>query len=216
MRMNNSILTCFTTMTLSMLAASSVNAATMDPLHSIQHRWAQCQYKIKDSDTQEACFEHLIKDNQQATAQAPQRSDLKVWLAINNASLAGAKGGLGALSYVKKAKALLEEVIKTDPTTLNGSAYTTLGSLYYKVPGWPIGFGDDDMAETMLKKALAINPQGIDPNYFYGDFLVDQGKDQQAIAYFKRAQQAPARADRPLADQERQKEISKKLKQLEQ
>ncbi|MFC3023913.1 tetratricopeptide repeat protein [Vibrio zhugei] len=214
--MNNSILTCFTTMTLSMLAASSVNAATMDPLRSIQHRWAQCQYKIKDSDTQEACFEHLIKDNQQATAQAPQRSDLKVWLAINNASLAGAKGGLGALSYVKKAKALLEEVIKTDPTTLNGSAYTTLGSLYYKVPGWPIGFGDDDMAETMLKKALAINPQGIDPNYFYGDFLVDQGKDQQAIAYFKRAQQAPARADRPLADQERQKEISKKLKQLEQ
>lgn len=216
MRMNYSLLGRLATLAVGMSAASFVSAAPAEPLHLIQHRWAQCQYKIADSDTQEACFEHLINDNQYEIDQAPKRADLKVWLAINNASLAGAKGGLGALSYVKKAKALLETVIETDPTTLNGSAYTTLGSLYYKVPGWPIGFGDDDMAEKMLKKALVINPNGIDPNYFYGDFLVDQGKEQQAIAYFKRAQQAPARADRPLADQERQKEITERLKQLEQ
>jgi hypothetical protein len=55
-----------------------------------------------------------------------------------------------------------------DPRALQGSAYTSLGSLYYQVPGWPIGFGDDKRAEAMLLKALEINPDGIDPNYFYG------------------------------------------------
>ncbi|QTG98208.1 tetratricopeptide repeat protein, partial [Vibrio furnissii] len=63
-----------------------------------------------------------------------------------------------ALSLVKEAKVLLEQVIETAPETLDGSAYTSLGSLYYQVPGWPIGFGDDDKAEAMLQKALEINP----------------------------------------------------------
>lgn len=191
-------------------------ASSTDPLLMIQHRWAQCQYTQSDNDKQIACFKHLITANQQALTQFPQRADLKVWLAINNASLAGSQGGLGALSYVKKAKTLLEDVIQTAPNTLQGSAYTTLGSLYYKVPGWPVGFGDDDMAEKMLKKALVINPKGIDPNYFYADFLVDQDKEQQAIKYFKQAQQAPARAHRHLADQARHEEIAQRLQQLEQ
>ena len=89
---------------------------------------------------------------------------------------AGAKGGLGALSMVREARDLLEQAEKIDPDTLNGSIYTTLGSLYYQVPGWPSGYGDDKKAEIFLKKALAINPSGIDPNYFYGDFLYRKGQ----------------------------------------
>ena len=36
----------------------------------------------------------------------------------------------------------LEQALAIDATALEGSAFTTLGSLYYQVPGWPIGFGD--------------------------------------------------------------------------
>ena len=36
-----------------------------------------------------------------------------------------------------------------------GSAYTSLGTLYFKVPGWPVGFGDEEKAEELLRKALA-------------------------------------------------------------
>ena len=60
---------------------------------------------------------------------------------------------------------------------LNGSVYTSLGSLYYQVPGWPIGFGSDKKAESYLKKALAVNPDGMDPNYFYGDFMLQEKKN---------------------------------------
>ena len=37
------------------------------------------------------------------------------------------------------------------------------------------GFGDDKKAMEMLDNALAINPVGIDPNYFLGDMLYRTG-----------------------------------------
>jgi len=198
-------------MALPFIATKAALAAGPDPLVSIQSRWAVCQYESKDSEHQIFCFENLIKKTQRALKKDPNRPELIVWLAINKASLAGADGGLGALSLAKEAKVLLEQVIDKAPETLNGSAYTSLGSLYYKVPGWPIGFGDDDMAEKMLRKALELNPDGIDPNYFYADFLIQDGREKEAMSYLSKAKNAPPRADRPLADFGRQQEIAKLL-----
>ncbi|MDO6705067.1 hypothetical protein [Photobacterium sp. 1_MG-2023] len=190
-------------------------AAQANDLSDIQQQWAKCQYDTFNQDNKVHCLNNVIQLNEKALHQAPNRADLKVWLAINKSSLAGAKGGLGALPLVKEAKALLEEVIHTDPNVLDGSAYTSLGTLYYQVPGWPIGFGDDDKAEEMLKKALAINPNGIDPNYFYGDFLAQDGRKQAAISYLHKASQAKARPGRKLADAGRKQEIQRKLRELE-
>ncbi|NAW63916.1 tetratricopeptide repeat protein [Photobacterium halotolerans] len=189
--------------------------AVADELSDIQQQWAKCQYDTLNKDNKVQCLNQVIASNQQALRQSPARSDLKVWLAINKSSLAGAKGGLSALPLVKEAKSLLEDVIRTDPDVLDGSAYTSLGTLYYQVPGWPIGFGDDDKAEALLKKALAINPNGIDPNYFYGDFLARNGHRDDAISYLKKASQAKPRPGRKLADTGRQQEIRQKLKELQ-
>jgi len=46
---------------------------------------------------------------------------------------------------------------------LNGSVYNSLGSLYAKVPGWPLGFGDKKKAQAYFEKALAINRTGSTP-----------------------------------------------------
>jgi cytochrome c-type biogenesis protein CcmH/NrfG len=73
------------------------------------------------------------------------------------------------------------------------------------VPGWPVGFGDDEKAEKLLKQALAINPTGIDPNFFYGDFLLDQGDKAQAKVYLDKALAAPARPGREVADEGRRR-----------
>ncbi|CAM3700746.1 hypothetical protein VA7868_00257 [Vibrio aerogenes CECT 7868] len=189
-------------------------AASDHLLSSIQKKWAECQYQSKDEDNQVYCLENLVKMSEKALSQQPDRPDLKVWLAISKSSLAGADGGVSALSLVKSAKVLLEEVIEQAPETLDGSAYTSLGSLYYKVPGWPIGFGSDKKAEKMLKKALEMNPDGIDPNYFYGDFLAEDGRKKQAIDYLQRAAKAAPRPGRELADKGRQAEIAKRLKDL--
>ncbi|UUM32491.1 tetratricopeptide repeat protein [Vibrio japonicus] len=204
-----------TSIGISAILASSHAFAAVPTLESIQKEWAHCQYQVQDSDEQEQCLEVAIMHTSQAMHINPSNPELMVWMAINKASLAGAKGGLGALPLVKESKALLEKVIDSAPKTLDGSAFTSLGSLYYKVPGWPLGFGDDEKAEEMLKKALEINPNGIDPNYFYGDFLAEEGRKSEAIRYLTKAQQAAPRPGRPLADQGRQQEIAKRLKSLQ-
>jgi tetratricopeptide (TPR) repeat protein len=127
---------------------------------------------------------------------------------------AGASGGLGALGLVRQAREKLEAAEKISPDVLDGSIYTSLGSLYYKVPGWPLSFGDDNRAREYLLRALEINPDGIDPNYFYGEFLAEQGEDQEARRYLERALNAPPRPDRPLADQGRRDEIRTLLAKL--
>jgi Tfp pilus assembly protein PilF len=86
--------------------------------------------------------------------------------------------------------------------------------LYYKVPGWPIGFGDDDKAKIFLDKALAIDADGIENNYFYADYLIDQGQYADAEVYLLKAQHAPARPNRPLADKGRQAQISLALQDI--
>jgi Tfp pilus assembly protein PilF len=90
-------------------------------------------------------------------------------------------------------------------------AYTSLGTLYFNVPGWPLGFGNDEKAEKLLLTALAINPDGIDSNYFYGDYLFNEDRYLEAEKFLLRAQAAPKRPSRPLADAGRQNEISTAL-----
>lgn len=197
----------------STLTASASFAASTE-LQALQTSWAKCQYNTSDKDQKEQCLNEVVQKNTEYLDAHPNDPELTVWLAINKSTLAGAKGGLGALSLVKEAKTLLESVIDRAPQTLDGSAYTSLGSLYYQVPGWPLGFGNDKTAEQMLKKALEINPNGIDPNYFYADFLAQDGRKEEAKQYFNRALQAPSRPDRPLADQGRKMEIQAKLKEL--
>jgi tetratricopeptide (TPR) repeat protein len=86
--------------------------------------------------------------------------------------------------------------------------------LYYQVPGWPIGFGDDKKALENLKRGLAINPDGIDPNYFYGDYLFRKGDYDGAERALRKALQAPARPGRKLADEGRRGEIAQLLDQI--
>jgi tetratricopeptide (TPR) repeat protein len=59
------------------------------------------------------------------------------------------------------AKAAAGRALKLNDKALAGSAYTSLATLYAKVPGWPIGFGDKAKAEEYFKKALAINPTAL-------------------------------------------------------
>ena len=142
----------------------------------------------------------------------PERAEPLIWEGIVLASWAGAKGGLGALKLAKQARDQLLRAEQIDPSALNGSVYTSLGSLYYQVPGWPLGFGDDDKAREYLEKALTMNPDGIDPNFFYGDYLIAQGDYARAVAVLERALQAPQRPGRDLADRGRRAEIEKAMR----
>jgi Tfp pilus assembly protein PilF len=131
-----------------------------------------------------------------------------IWEGIVLSTYAGVKGGLGALGLAKQSRALFERALQVDPDALQGSAYTSLGVLYYKVPGFPLSFGNEDKARELLLKALAINPAGIDPNFFYAQFLCDRHHCTQALPYLEKAAKAPPRPGREIADRGRHREIA--------
>jgi tetratricopeptide (TPR) repeat protein len=195
-------------------APASVAASETSTVSGLQTRWAEIKYGIT-GDAQATAFETLAKEADAAVAAHPRDAALLTWRGIIEASWAGAKGGLGALSLVKKAKADFEAALAIDEAVLDGSAHTSLGSLYYQVPGWPVGFGDEDAAREHLEAGLRLNPAGIDSNYFWADFLRDQGDEAGAIAAFRKALAAPARPGRESADAGRRAEIEAALAALE-
>jgi tetratricopeptide (TPR) repeat protein len=185
-------------------------AGLEEDVSALQIEWARIKYE-RPAAEQEKAFAELTKSADAVRGKYAGRAEPQIWYGIIAASYAGARGGLGALSLAKDAKKALEQALEIDPKALDGSAYTSLGSLYYQVPGWPIGFGNDDKAREMLDKALALNPDGIDPNYFMGDFLYRKGDYAAARQVLNNALKAPARPGRALADGGRRKEIESLL-----
>ncbi len=204
-----------TTLSLSLLLLSTpLYAAPADDARaSLQKDWAHIKYEVK-SDHREAMFKVLAAESANILKKFPDSAEILIWRAIILSTYAGEKGGLGALKIVKNAKALLERSIRIDPLALQGSAYTSLGSLYYHVPGWPIGFGSDNKAKKYLSKALQINPNGIDSNFFNADFLLEQKHKKKAKVFLEHALKAKPRPGREIADNGRRNEIKKLLSKL--
>lgn len=192
------------------LASGAVLADINDEVTKLQHRWAEVNYQLQEK-AQLSAFEALVSDVEKVVSAYPNSAAGWIWSGIIKSTYAGAKGGLGALSLAKESKADLERALEIEPEALNGSAYTSLGTLYFNVPGWPIGFGNDKKAEELLLKAIDLNPNGIDSNYFFGDYLIQEKRYQDAKTYLLKAKNAPPRPNRPLADAGRQKEIAKAL-----
>jgi tetratricopeptide (TPR) repeat protein len=202
-----------TILLIALLAPLLALAGVDEDVKTLQAAWDRIKYE-RPAGEQEKAFEALTQEADAVRHKYPGRAEPHIWYGIIAASYAGARGGLGALSIVKQAKKALEDALAIDAQALQGSAYTSLGSLYYQVPGWPIGFGDDGKARELLQKALAINPDGIDPNFFLGDLLYRNGDYAGARQALARALKAPPRPDRPLADQGRRKEIEALLAEM--
>jgi len=194
--------------------AWAMSDAVAGGVHELQSRWARIQYRTP-KDKRVDGFDQLYQRAETLIDQHPDAAELYIWAGIIRSSEAGAKGGLGALSLVKEARGDLEKALSLDVTALDGSAYTSLGALYYQVPGWPIGFGDDDKARAMLQKGLSLNPDGIDPLYFWGDYQHDQGHDAKAREALEKALKAAPRPGREVADQGRRKQIHELLGKLD-
>ncbi len=193
--------------------AGVLGAPGDDLVRPLQARWAEIKYQVPEKE-QAAQFHALAAEAHRLSEAHPNSAALLIWEGIIVSSEAGARGGLGALSLAKQARALLEESLKLDETAMNGSAYTSLATLYAKVPRRPIGFGNREHAEELFRKSLQINPDGIDPNFFYGEYLVDRGRSAEGRAYLEKALMAPPRPGRELADAGRRGEAEALLKRI--
>ena len=194
------------------LAPSGAAFASNDPamdasVARVQREWERIKYQTKDPSAQHAQIRTLAHDAAASAARFPGRAEPLIWEGIAQSEQAAMSGGLSALSDAKAARASFEQAYKIDRTALEAGAPTSLGTLYYRVPGFPIGFGDKAKARQYLAEAVSIAPDSMDANYFYGDFLITQGEYAAAGKVLHIALAAPPHPDRPLWDTGRRAEI---------
>ena len=212
--MNAIIKTALATLTGLLLSAAVHAAMPEEIIKPIQDQWAEIKYRTPEKQQADQ-YQALAQKSRQLAEANPGMAEVLIWEGIVVSSEAGARSGLGALSLAKEARQRFEEALKINDKALHGSAYTSLATLYAKVPGWPIGFGDKAKAEEYFKKSLALNPDGIDPNFFYGEYLAERDRAQEARQYLEAALKAPPRPGREVADNGRRQEIKALLAKLE-
>lgn len=183
-------------------------------LQQVEKEWAEVYYATPVA-AQGLALDKLLARTEALAKQYSERAELLIWQAIIVSTRAGVQNGFDALDSVHQARDLLLQAIRLNPEAMDGSAFVNLGSLYYRVPGWPIAFGDDEKAEEMFQAALKIKPDSLDANYFYGDYLLGQGKIEAAIAHLQAAIAAPVRPEQQFADNSLQNEARRALKTLQ-
>lgn len=194
-----------------LLSTQCLAESLEDSLKNIEAEWASIYYSFPKS-KQEPAFARLLDKTANLAWQYPNAAEPLFWQAVVKATYADHQDAFSALSAINEARDLLIKAIKINPETMSGSAYVTLGTLYYMVPKWPVSFGDDDAAKQMLETALKINPDSIDANYFYGEFLMLHNKPNDAATYFEKATAIPARAEQLYADNQLKAEAKLALK----
>jgi tetratricopeptide (TPR) repeat protein len=205
--MPNKLLRVLTVMALACAASgaalASNNKAMDADIHSIELQWEHIKFDEVGSHNQFAHIDTLAKFAASLTAKYPGRVEPLIWEGIVISEEAGMASTMSALGYAKQAKVILEQAYAKDPAALDAGAPTSLGVLYSRVPGWPIGFGDNDKARQLLTQAVTLAPNGMDANYFYADFLMSQHEYAAAYKVLNHALALPLQKNRPLWDKNR-------------
>lgn len=182
-----------------LLSAQSVAESLAESLRQIESEWTAIYYQTPKQKQADAYLQ-LIGKTDRLSAQYPNNAETLFWKGVLLATIADHQNAMEALHSIKKARDVLLRSIQINPKALDGSAYVTLGTLYYMVPKWPVSFGDNDEAKKMFETALTINPDGLDANYFFGDFLLATDHADEAVRYLEKAANIPARKEQLFAD----------------
>lgn len=201
------ILAPFLWAALAVSPALAAPAGMAGDVKAIDDSWAHVAYEMEGSSHQAAALNKLDKQAAAVVARYPGQAEPLLWQGIVLSEEAKRANIFHKLGLAKRAYAVIQKAYAIDPRAGNGGVAMSLGVLYYRVPGSPIGFGDKDKAGKLLRQALAQDPGGMDANYFYGDYLNEMGDSAGARKYLQKALQAPRDPGRPVWDAGRRKEI---------
>lgn len=193
-----------------MIASTAPTAAwagMREDVNAINDSWASITYAMHGSSHQTVALDRLAAQAASVVSRYPHQAEPLLWQGIVRSEQANRANFFHKLSLATQARDILARAYQLDPRAANGGAAMSLGVLYYKVPGSPIGFGDKARAGRLLREALALDPSGLDANYFMGDYMLDQGDKAAARTYLTKALRAPHDASRPVWDAGRRREV---------
>ena len=182
-------------------------AGMPDDVKAINDGWAHITYEVRGSSTQTKALDKLSAQAAQIVKRYPGQPEPLLWQGIVRSEQANRANMFHKLGLATEARDIIAKAYALDHGAANGGAAMSLGVLYYKVPGSPIGFGDKARAGKLLREALKLDPDGLDANYFMGDYMLDTGNKAAARGYLQRALNAPKDAARPVWDAGRRREV---------
>lgn len=180
-------------------AHASPNKAMDSDINALAEHWATAKYISKSDMAQQMVG--VQREAAGLVQKYPGAVEPQIWLGIVTSERASLTWGLDALNLASEARDILIRAERTDPRALDAGAPTSLGVLYYRVPGFPLGWGDTEKARALLKEAIDNAPNGRDAHYFYADFLYEQGEYQEAEKVIRAGLKLPAHPERPVWDQ---------------
>jgi tetratricopeptide (TPR) repeat protein len=192
------------------LPAQAADAADAE-VHRLQSTWEAIKFGVPEGDEQTKQMNALGDDADAVAAKFADRPEVLIWDGIITSERASLASAFSALGLAKRARDILQNAYEMAPAKLDAGATTSLGVLYYRVPGFPIGFGDKAKARQLLEQATKLAPTGLDAWYFYGDFLYEQKEYSKAAEVFHHALSIPPHPDRPVWDKNRRLVIEERL-----
>ncbi|WP_209612794.1 hypothetical protein [Sphingomonas sp. PL20] len=196
-------------------AAASNNPAMDVQVARIDTGWQHIRYQVGDRDEQYRQLDVLAQQAAQVAARFPGRAEPLLWQGIVTSEEAARATVFKQLGLATAARNILEKAKAIDPNIADGGIKMSLGVLYYRVPGFPIGFGSTAKARALLQAAIAQDPRGLDNNFFYADFLNAEGQPAKAKTYVLRGLQAPVNTARPVWDAGRRAEARALLAKID-
>jgi tetratricopeptide (TPR) repeat protein len=197
------------------LSTASMAGDSLPPeVGELRAAWDEANFVLQ-GDTQKHAMLELVEQCAPLLEKLVENQSALTWCGIVKSSYAGHAGALSAMKYAKSARSDLEAALKLGEGELAGAANTSLGTLYFKVPGWPIGFGNEDKAKEFLEAGLTANPEDMDANFFMADFLNEEGELEAARSYLKLAAAAASKPGREIAYKGRQDEIAVMLESID-
>jgi len=187
--------------TMSKYVRASDNRALDADIISVAEEWAKIKYLSDDDSERSAKMAVLAPKADALVKRYPGRPEPLIWDGIVVSEQASLSSGLTALSFAGRARDLLLEAYKIDPKALDAGAPTSLGVLYYRVPGFPLAWGDKEKARRYLEEAVKNAPNGRDAHYFYADFLYEQRDYKRAEEMIRMGMALPKHPERPVWDQ---------------
>jgi tetratricopeptide (TPR) repeat protein len=182
------------------LSRASNNPAMDAEINRLAEDWAKAKYMTKTDGERKEKMEVVGEEADALLKRYPGRVETMIWDGIITSERASLTWGLTALDLATKARDMLAAAEKQDAVALDAGAPTSLGVLYYRVPGFPLGWGDNDKARRLLQEAVKNAPNGRDAHYFYADFLYERGEYKEAETVLKKALALPAHPERPVWD----------------